>query len=67
MPPCVLISSPSRFMLGHFRATQQPFMKSPEVSAQDSCHIPDKIPQQLLILRDLNLLEFLGAGSYRLR
>src|SRR5260370_39010316 len=26
---------------------------------------PDKIRQQLQVLRDLNLLEFLGSGSYR--
>ena len=30
-------------------------------------HIHDKIRQQLQVLRDLDLLEFLGAGSYRLR
>jgi len=30
-------------------------------------HIRDKIRQQLQILRDLSLLEFLGAGSYHLR
>jgi type II restriction enzyme len=30
-------------------------------------HIHDKIRQQLQVLRDLGLLEFLGAGSYRLR
>jgi type II restriction enzyme len=30
-------------------------------------HIHDKIPQHLQVLRDLNLLEFLGAGSYQLR
>jgi type II restriction enzyme len=29
-------------------------------------HINDKIRQQLQILRDMNLLEFLGNGSYRL-
>jgi type II restriction enzyme len=29
-------------------------------------HIPDKIRQQLQALRDLNLLEFLGSGHYRL-
>lgn len=29
-------------------------------------HIQDKIRQQLQVLRDLDLLEFLGAGSYRL-
>jgi len=28
--------------------------------------IPDKIRQQLQVLRDLNLLEFLSPGSYRL-
>jgi type II restriction enzyme len=32
-----------------------------------NAHIPDKIRQQLQILRDLSLLEFLGSGSYRLR
>jgi type II restriction enzyme len=32
-----------------------------------NAHIPDKIRQQLQVLRDLNLLEFLGSGSYRLR
>ena len=26
-------------------------------------HIPDKIRQQLQVLRDLDLLEFLGSGS----
>jgi len=30
-------------------------------------HILDKIRQQLQVLRDLGLLEFLGSGSYRLR
>ena len=30
-------------------------------------HVRDKIRQQLQVLRDLGLLEFLGAGSYRLR
>ena len=30
-------------------------------------HVRDKIRQQLQVLRDLNLVEFLGAGSYRLR
>jgi type II restriction enzyme len=32
-----------------------------------NAHIPDKIRQQLQVLRDLNLLEFLGSGSYRLK
>jgi len=31
-----------------------------------NAHVPDKIRQQLQVLRDLNLLEFLGGGSYRL-
>jgi type II restriction enzyme len=39
---------------------------SSHTSPQDSFHIPDKIRQQLQVLRDLGLLEFLGAGSYRL-
>jgi len=30
-------------------------------------HVRDKIRQQLRVLRDLKLVEFLGAGSYRLR
>ena len=30
-------------------------------------HVRDKIRQQLQVLRDLGLLEFLGVGSYRLR
>jgi hypothetical protein len=30
-------------------------------------HIHDKIRQQLQVLRDLDLLQYLGAGSYRLR
>lgn len=30
-------------------------------------HVRDKIRQQLQVLRDMNLLEFLGDGSYRLR
>jgi len=29
-------------------------------------HIHDKIRQQLQVLRDLDLLQFLGAGSYRI-
>ena len=32
-----------------------------------NAHIPDKIRQQLQVLRDLTLLEVLGSGSYRLR
>jgi type II restriction enzyme len=32
----------------------------------DNHHIQPKIRQQLQVLRDLNLLEFLGDGSYRL-
>jgi type II restriction enzyme len=32
-----------------------------------NAHIRDKIRQQLQVLRDLGLLEFLGAGLYRLR
>ena len=32
-----------------------------------NAHIPDKIRQQLQVLRDLNLLEFLSPGFYRLR
>jgi type II restriction enzyme len=31
-----------------------------------NAHIPDKIRQQLQVLRDLHLLEFLGSGNYRL-
>jgi type II restriction enzyme len=31
-----------------------------------NAHIADKIRQQLQVLRDLGLLEFLGSGSYRL-
>ena len=31
-----------------------------------NAHIPDKIRQQLQLLRDLNLLEFLSPGLYRL-
>jgi type II restriction enzyme len=31
-----------------------------------NAHIPDKIRQQLQVLRDLGLMEFLGSGSYRL-
>jgi type II restriction enzyme len=30
-------------------------------------HVRDKIRQQLQVLRDLNLVEFLGGGAYRLR
>lgn len=33
----------------------------------NNSHIRDKIRQQLQVLRDLGLLEFLGSGSYRLR
>ena len=32
-----------------------------------NAHVTDKIRQQLQVLRDMGLLEFLGAGSYRLR
>jgi len=32
-----------------------------------NAHVRDKIRQQLQVLRDLGLLEFLGGGSYRLR
>ena len=32
-----------------------------------NAHIPDKIRQQLQVLRDLNLVEFLSPGSYRVR
>jgi type II restriction enzyme len=32
-----------------------------------NAHIRDKIRQQLQILRDLRLLEFLGSGLYRLK
>jgi type II restriction enzyme len=31
-----------------------------------NAHVRDKIRQQLQVLRDLGLLEFLGTGSYRL-
>jgi len=34
---------------------------------QVDAHVRDKIRQQLQVLRDLNLLEFLAPGSYRLR
>jgi type II restriction enzyme len=32
----------------------------------NNAHVRDKIRQQLQVLRDLDLLEFLGNGSYRL-
>jgi type II restriction enzyme len=32
----------------------------------NNAHVRDKIRQQLQVLRDMNLLEFLGSGSYRL-
>lgn len=32
-----------------------------------NAHVTDKIRQQLQILRDMNLLQFLGDGSYRLK
>jgi type II restriction enzyme len=32
-----------------------------------NAHVHDKVRQQLQVLRDLGLLEFLGAGSYRLK
>ncbi len=31
-----------------------------------NAHVRDKIRQQLQVLRDLGLLEFLGRGEYRL-
>jgi type II restriction enzyme len=31
-----------------------------------NAHVRDKIRQQLQVLRDLGLLEFLGGGSYYL-
>ena len=33
----------------------------------DNRHVRDKIRQQLQVLRDKGLVEFLGRGSYRLR
>jgi type II restriction enzyme len=33
----------------------------------DNRHVRDKIRQQLQVLRDMDLLEFLGGGDYRLR
>ena len=33
----------------------------------NNAHVRDKIRQQLQVLRDLGLLEFLGSGDYRLR
>lgn len=33
----------------------------------DNNHVRDKIRQQLQVLRDLDHLEFLGPGHYRLR
>jgi len=35
--------------------------------AYATAHVRDKIRQQLQVLRDLGLLDFLGSGSYRLR
>jgi type II restriction enzyme len=32
----------------------------------NNAHVRDKIRQQLQVLRDLGLLEFLGDGNYRL-
>ena len=32
-----------------------------------NAHVRDKIRQQLQVLRDLGLIEFLGGGSYRVR
>jgi type II restriction enzyme len=32
----------------------------------NNAHVRDKIRQQLQVLRDLGLLDFLGSGSYRL-
>ena len=32
----------------------------------NNAHVCDKIRQQLQVLRDLGLLEFLGSGSYRM-
>ena len=32
----------------------------------DNAHVRDKIRQQLQVLRDIGLVEFLGAGSYRI-
>ena len=31
----------------------------------DNRHVPDKIRQQLQVLRDLGFVEFLGRGRYR--
>ena len=31
----------------------------------DNRHVPDKIRQQLQVLKDLGLVEFLGGGRYR--
>jgi type II restriction enzyme len=32
-----------------------------------NAHVRDKIRQQLQVLRDFGLIEFLGGGSYRMR
>ena len=32
-----------------------------------NAHVRDKIRQQLQVLRNLGLIEFLGGGSYRMR
>jgi type II restriction enzyme len=33
---------------------------------RNNSHVRDKIRQQLQVLRDMGILEFLGGGAYRL-
>jgi type II restriction enzyme len=41
------------------------FTTHPQSLHPDKRHVPDKIRQQLQVLRDLGFVEFLGRGRYR--
>ncbi len=42
-------------------------LRGPRAVGSTRRNIPDKSRQQLQVLRDLDLLEFLSPGSYRLK
>jgi HD superfamily phosphohydrolase len=63
-------------VLNVVRSLNKPEFSLPDVYARtdelselhpDNRHVRDKIRQQLQVLRDLGLLEFLGGGSYAVR
>ncbi|HTF25847.1 MAG TPA: hypothetical protein VK937_18355 [Candidatus Limnocylindria bacterium] len=63
LPPTPLRFPPRSFFL---RSPTHP-SESPRRRPHPVASFGRKIRQQLQVLRDLGLLEFLGSGSYRLR